>query len=177
MKSRVYRFICALSIMLASSFLIACNSQSTKQAQSGQCPQIRTTEYAPASIAGQVNPLLVNDENVNAGKNLYQDSAAPVACSQCHGEDGDGNGIMASMFEPAPRNFTCSEVVGGLPDGQLFWIIKNGSIGTSMPAFAELTDKQIWQITIYLRSFEIKPATLEKTYSDIKKSGIKQATL
>ena len=163
MKRRVCRYVSALPLLLACGYLVACNSQSTRQAQSGQCPQTRTTEYAPASIAGQINPLLANEENTKAGEKLYQDSAAPVACAQCHGEDGDGNGIMANMFEPAPRNFTCSEVVGGLPDGQLFWIIKNGSIGTSMPAFTKLTDEQIWQLTIYLRSFEIKPEPVKKS--------------
>ena len=158
MKRRVYQPLNALLALFICGFLVACNSQPTQQSQSGQCPQTRTTEYAPASVAGQINPLSRNEENVEAGEKLYQSSASPVACAQCHGEDGDGNGIMASMFEPAPRNFTCSEVVSGLPDGQLYWIIKNGSIGTSMPAFSKLTDKQIWQLTIYLRSFEIKPA-------------------
>jgi mono/diheme cytochrome c family protein len=169
-KSRVFQLKNTLLPLFISGALVACNSQPTQQSQSGQCPQTRTTEYAPASIAGQGNPLSSNEKNVAAGEKLYQSSAAPVACAQCHGEDGDGNGVMANMFEPAPRNFTCSEIVGGLPDGQLFWIIKNGSIGTSMPAFDKLTDEQIWQLTIYLRSFEIKPAT------DVNTSESKQTS-
>ena len=164
-NSRVFQLKNILLPLFVSGALVACNSQPTQQSQTGQCPQTRTTEYAPASIAGQVNPLSNSEKNVAAGEKLYQSSVAPVACAQCHGEDGDGNGVMATMFEPAPRNFTCSEIVGTLPDGQLFWIIKNGSIGTSMPAFNKLTDEQIWQLTIYLRSFEIKPAT------DVNKSS------
>lgn len=158
MKNRDFPTVAILPLLFTCSFLLACNSQPSKQAQSGQCPQERTTEYAPASLASQANPLLASTENITdnikAGEKLYQKAVKPVACVECHGEDGDGNGRMASMFEPAPRNFTCSEIVGTLPDGQLFWIIKNGSIGTSMPAFDNLTDEQIWQITMYLRSFD-----------------------
>ncbi len=162
MKACFFRSIKIFPVLFVYGCLVACNSQPTQQARSGQCPQTRTTEFAPASIAGKVNPLLNNEENREAGEELYQKSAAPVACAECHGEKGGGNGIMAEMFEPAPRNFTCSEVVTDLPDGQFFWIIKNGSIGTSMPAFINLTDKQIWQLTLYLRSFEVKPVPAQK---------------
>jgi len=40
-----------------------------------------------------------------------------------------------------------------LPDGQLFWIIKKGSPGTSMPAFKNLEEEQIWQLIHYLRNY------------------------
>jgi len=159
-KNRDYRPVVILPLLFVSCFLLACNSQPSKQAQSGQCPQERSTEYAPASVSGLANPLLASmdniTDNIKAGEKLYQKAVKPVACIECHGEDGNGNGRMASMFEPAPRNFTCSEIVSGLPDGQLFWVIKNGSTGTSMPAFDKLTDEQIWQITMYLRSFDAK---------------------
>ena len=40
-----------------------------------------------------------------------------------------------------------------ISDGQLFWIIKNGSAGTLMPEFIDLSDKSIWQLIIYIREF------------------------
>jgi mono/diheme cytochrome c family protein len=40
-----------------------------------------------------------------------------------------------------------------IPDGQLFWIIRNGSKGTAMPAFKDLKDEQIWHLILYIRSF------------------------
>ena len=152
-RSRIKSFY-ALPIILASSLLTACNSQPTQQAQDIRCPQDRTTEMAPAASASMLNPLTANKANRDAGEALYHGSAKPLACVECHGEYGDGNGRMAQMFEPAPRDFTCSKLMTDLPDGQFFWIIKNGSIGTSMPAFDNLTDEQIWQLTLYLRSFK-----------------------
>jgi hypothetical protein len=56
------------------------------------------------------------------------------------------------QFDPRPRNFACKETVNGIPDGQLFWIVRNGSPGTSMPRFRDLRDDQILQIVVYLRT-------------------------
>ena len=55
-----------------------------------------------------------------------------------HGDHGDGKGIMANRFAPPPRNFKCAETMRDVPDGQLYWIIKNGSDGTAMPATKSL---------------------------------------
>ena len=43
-----------------------------------------------------------------------------------------------------------------LPDGQLFWIIKNGSPRTGMMAFQGLPDEEIWQLIHYIRSLAHK---------------------
>ncbi|MDH5458255.1 MAG: c-type cytochrome, partial [Nitrospinota bacterium] len=80
----------------------------------------------------------------------------PITCKTCHGEKGDG--IAESGFEstPPPRNFTCAETMEALPDGQLFWIIRNGSPKTSMFAFPSLSDEQVWQLIHYIRQFSQK---------------------
>lgn len=172
MKSRIFRSSYALLIISSSTLLLACNSQPTHQASSGQCPQVRTTEMAPAATASQQNPLALSADNIDAGKKLFQSSAQPLACAECHGESGDGKGRMASMFEPAPRNFTCPDIVSNLPDGQIYWIIKNGSIGTSMPAFDKLTDNQIWQLTLYIRSLEDKASKTEMGSEQSKQASL-----
>ena len=44
-----------------------------------------------------------------------------------------------------------AKTMKNISDGQLFWIIRNGSPGTGMPAFKDLSDKEIWLIVHYLR--------------------------
>lgn len=139
--------------MACSIMLIQACMGSDSRSTAAVCPQTRDTELASAYIAAMKNPLPASENNISAGKALYNDSAEPVACAQCHGKRGDGNGPMASMFNPAPRNFTCAATMRSIPDGQLYWIIKNGSIGTSMPAFSQLSDDDIWQLVLYLRGF------------------------
>jgi len=39
-----------------------------------------------------------------------------------------------------------------ISDGQMFWVVKNGSPDTGMVAYKSLSDKQIWQIILYLRT-------------------------
>jgi mono/diheme cytochrome c family protein len=116
-----------------------------------QCPQPRFTGKAPEPVYSQPNPLATDPAAVAAGRRLYEKDADP-SCQMCHGIKGDGLGPLSSQFDPRPRNFACKQTVNGIPDGQLFWIVRNGSPGTSMPAFGVLRDEQIWQIVLYLRA-------------------------
>jgi Cytochrome c len=116
-----------------------------------QCPQPRFTKKAPDEIYNLRNPLESTPENLKKGKMLYQTRAKPMPCKHCHGSSGDGRGPMARGFDPSPRDFTCTQTINGVPDGQLFWIIKNGSPGTGMLGFRGLKDQQIWQILLYVR--------------------------
>ncbi|MFQ5444095.1 MAG: c-type cytochrome, partial [Nitrospinales bacterium] len=100
---------------------------------SGICPQVRKTRKASRKYYSRKNPLPASEEHWNAGKILYHEKAKPTPCRMCHGIRGNGNGKLAVGMEPPPRNFTCFEMMKELPDGQLFWIIKNGSKGTAMP--------------------------------------------
>lgn len=118
----------------------------------GVCPQPRKTPNAPADFRKMVNPLPASTANVNAGKKLFHETAQPLACKQCHGDKGDGQGPMGAALNPHPRNFTCGETMKDISDGQMYWIIKNGSAGTGMMAFSGMPDDQVWQLIQYLRT-------------------------
>ncbi len=120
----------------------------------GICPQTRTTAQAPNEIESLKNPLESTRENLDRGESLYQRTAEPTACKVCHGPTGNGFGMMAQGLSPMPRNFSCNETMSKITDGQMFWIIKNGSPGTGMPAFKLfLSDEEIWQLILYIRRF------------------------
>lgn len=115
----------------------------------GECPQPRFTGQAPDEYYQRANPLQTTQQNLRAGERLY---LARNGCAVCHGRKGDGKGQLASQFNPPPRNFACARTVKGIPDGQLFWIIRFGSPGTSMPEHPQFTDEQVWQLVLHLRS-------------------------
>ena len=121
-------------------------------APSGVCVQPRKTAKAPDDFLVKTNPLPASAGAIQAGKTLYLKTPQPVACAMCHGEQGDGKGIMGAALVPPPRNFTCGSMMKDIPDGQLFWIIKNGSPGTGMMPFVGLPDDQVWQMIHYVRS-------------------------
>ena len=60
-----------------------------------------------------VNPVATHPDAVAAGSNLYKNN-----CAQCHGADGNGRGSRPAF---APRASPAAT------DGDLFWILKNGS--------------------------------------------------
>ena len=119
---------------------------------SGVCPQPRKTKRAPGKFRKMVDPLPQNAANIKAGEALFQQTAKPLACMNCHGSQGDGQGPMGAALNPPPRNFTCGETMKDISDGQLFWIIKKGSVGTGMMAFSGMPDNQIWQLIQYIRT-------------------------
>ena len=124
----------------------------TGDGPSGVCPQPRKTKRAPGKFRNMTNPLPGDASNIKAGETLFQQTAQPLACMNCHGTKGDGQGPMGAALDPRPRNFACGETMKDISDGQMFWIIKNGSKGTGMIANPGMPDNQIWQLIHYIVS-------------------------
>jgi mono/diheme cytochrome c family protein len=101
------------------------------------------------------NPLPAGEEMIAKGKALYEGKAF---CKTCHGPDGKGLGgdiAPGTLKGPLPRNFTDKKWQTARTDGELFWILKNGSKGTAMAPFIPLvlTEEEAWQVLQYVRSF------------------------
>jgi mono/diheme cytochrome c family protein len=135
---------------------VVAQQEKGQEEPSGICPQPRKTVTAPDEYLKLKNPVETTPQNILAGKTLFYVDAKPTACRVCHGISGDGLGILFHRVDPKPRNFTCIQTMNDLPDGQLFWIIKNGSPGTDMPSFSYLEDDQVWELILFLRSFSKK---------------------
>lgn len=107
------------------------------------------------SARAVTNPLPATAEVLEKGKALFEGKAF---CRACHGVDGKGLGtdLDYSTFKgPLPRNFTDRIWQQARTDGELFWILKNGSPGTDMAPFIPLvlTEEEAWQVLTYVRSF------------------------
>ena len=122
----------------------------------GVCPQPRYTPAAPEKFLKMTNPLSSSYSNILAGKEIFQFEAQPTACKVCHGAVGNGLGPMATGAVPLPRNFTCVENMKDISDGQMFYIITHGSQGSIMPAYRNLSDEQVWQLIIFIRTLAKK---------------------
>ena len=118
-----------------------------------QCPQKRTTPAAPKKYLEFKNPLELTAKRLKKGEVLYMAKAQPMQCLHCHGTRGDGTGELGLQANPRARNFTCMETMKNVSDGQMFWVIKNGIVGTAMPAYSDLADWQIWVLIHYVRQF------------------------
>jgi len=112
-------------------------------------PRVPADKLADARTL--TSPLPDSPDVVEKGKVLYNGKGT---CFNCHGKDGMGNGPAATGLDPAPRNFHHHGFWRHRTEGEIFWVIKNGSPGTSMIGFVgQLTDEEIWAIIQYERSF------------------------
>lgn len=97
------------------------------------------------------SPLPDSPEIVEKGKALYNGKGT---CFNCHGKDGGGNGPVAAQLDPAPRNFQHHGFWRHRTEGEIFWVIKHGSPGTSMIGFGDqLTEEEIWAVIQYEWTF------------------------
>jgi mono/diheme cytochrome c family protein len=100
-------------------------------------------------------PDVGTDAQRESGKQLYL-----KYCSQCHGDNGDGEGYASPHLRPRPRNFTSgkfkvrSTPTGALPTHQdLVNIIRRGMPYTSMPAWPTLSDQDVANLAYFVTSF------------------------
>jgi len=105
-----------------------------------------------------VNPLPATEDMIEKGRELFHGKAF---CVTCHGKDGKGFGDdiePGTLKGPLPRNFTDKEWQAARTDGELLWILKNGSKGTAMAPFIPLilTEQEAWQVLRYVRSFAVE---------------------
>ncbi len=98
------------------------------------------------------NPLPATPEMIEKGKALFEGKAF---CKACHGADGKGLPADLDLKGSLPRNFTDKAWQTARKDGELMWILKNGSPGTDMAPFIPLilTEEEAWQVLLYVRSF------------------------
>jgi mono/diheme cytochrome c family protein len=99
------------------------------------------------------SPITVTPDIIAKGKELYEGKGT---CVNCHGQTGEGDGAGGMLLTPGPRNFTNCKFHKKRNDGELFWVLKNGSPGTGMPALVKggiLTEEEAWSIIAYERTF------------------------
>lgn len=98
------------------------------------------------------NPFSPSPENIEVGKKLFEGKGF---CVTCHGKDGKGLGNIPGLRGKLPRDFTDKKWQAARKDGELFWILKNGSPGTDMAPFIPLvmTKEEAWHVVLYVRSF------------------------
>jgi mono/diheme cytochrome c family protein len=99
-------------------------------------------DAAPARQADTTrNPLAADAAAAAAGGASYERT-----CLSCHGPAGQGDRGPA---------LNTGRFTHGSEDGDLFHAIRAGITGTQMPAFARLSDTEVWQLVSYLRSLTV----------------------
>jgi mono/diheme cytochrome c family protein len=135
MTARVTRPIATLSVCLAILVATLC--------------------AAATRSARAAGPDVGTEAQRESGKKIYARN-----CSQCHGDNGNGEGYAAPHLYPKPRNFTTGKFKvrttpnGALPTHQdLVNIIRRGMPYTSMPAWPDLSDAEVSDLAYFITTF------------------------
>jgi mono/diheme cytochrome c family protein len=104
----------------------------------------------PAEEAAMVNPVRPTAESLGRAKKFYG-----YDCAVCHGANGDGKGELNADSHLHLKDFTDAASLSGATDGELFYIIKNGTNGMPPEGDRAKTD-ELWNMVIVVRSFANK---------------------
>ena len=117
-----------------------------------------------ATFSIEINKTPVTPVSLTNGKKIFENN-----CSVCHGLKGNGDGPMASQFDPSPAVLSDPKLTGDTNSTAYdnFEVINVGIANTAMIAWAGiLSETQIWDVTYYLRTFsnanlQLPPVNLE----------------
>lgn len=101
-----------------------------------------------AEVAGVElkNPLEKNELNLAEGQVLYA-----RFCSPCHGEQGDGQGLVGQKFKGVP-SYSAGRVAS-LPEGHIYHVITNGR-GRMLPHGSQVNPTERWKIVMYVQQLQ-----------------------
>ncbi|MBK6795403.1 MAG: c-type cytochrome [Acidobacteria bacterium] len=78
-------------------------------------------------------------------------------CARCHGDKGDGHGMIAIYLDPYPRDLTKAGFMNSKTEDRLMKSIREGVAGTSMPAWGRvINDDQMRQVFNYIQTTYVK---------------------
>ena len=111
----------------------------------------RVPEEILERVQEDENPYPATPERIEAGKEIYFGKGL---CVTCHSNDGKGVRIPGH----SPRDFTNVKWQNIRTDGELMWVLRNGSPGTGMPVRIGkvMSEEEGWNVIHYIRTFADK---------------------
>jgi len=106
------------------------------------------------------------------GAALYQ-----AQCASCHGATGAGDGTLAAKLEPKPIAFTDEERARSRSLMALYQVISQGVEGTSMPAFASLSEHDRWSLAFHVGTLAFKDTDIAAGESAFAQNKAASATI
>ena len=141
MMMRIFSLKGVAGLALGSLVLLSLSSMGLAQTKSGGADK------------GPKNPVKSSPQSIEAGQTIYKANCVP-----CHGAGGKGDGPVAANLTVKPSDLTSTNLKHGSTDGEIFTNIKNGiPPDLKMKAFGnKLSDTDIWNVVIYIRSLQKK---------------------
>ena len=92
----------------------------------------------PDADRQKINPYAGQNDAIAAGNRIFLDK-----CAKCHGDDGTGRKKKPSLRTDRIQKAT---------DGEIFWLLKNGSLKHGMPSWSAMPEPMRWQVVTFVKS-------------------------
>ena len=94
------------------------------------------------------NPYPASPERIETGRKIYFGKGL---CVTCHSKNGKGVRLPGH----SPRDFTELKWQELRTDGEMMWILRNGSPGTGMPVRVGkvISEEEGWNVIHFIRTF------------------------
>lgn len=140
-----------VTILLTSTTVRSTNSPNRPAQQAADITVPRVPMEFLTMAKTLTNPVEPTPENLARGKKIFTSTGA---CYTCHGIEGKGDGEAGVGLFPPPRNFTDPKFHGLRTDGELYWVVRHGSPGTSMFAYAPqiISEEDAWYAVSYVQT-------------------------
>lgn len=140
-----------LAMLVATAFSVNVGSAAEKDPLAPRVP----ADQMSAAKAWK-NPQKATPENIAKGKEIFTGKGT---CFTCHGNEGRGDGPAGAALDPAPRNFHNPKFPTAKTEGEMAWVIKNGSPGTGMISYVPgvISEDEMALVILYERSLATQP--------------------
>ena len=159
-------FVVGICLLLLAGYLFATRGGIFMGTKGGPLPmeQSLMNKALDTSIgrnSEDESPLPADETNLLAGAHVYQQN-----CAGCHGRLDQPASAIAKRFYPnVPQLLPPGKGVTDDPVGATHWVVKNGIRFSAMPSFeVKLTNDEIWQVSLFLRSADKLPPTVQEAF-------------
>jgi mono/diheme cytochrome c family protein len=101
-----------------------------------------------AGAGAPTNPVTADDVSIERGSELFH-----INCVPCHGEKGNGDGVIGTFFTNKPADLT-SPAIQQLSDGAIFLVISNGVAGRMPPLNENFNIRERWDLVNFVRTLQ-----------------------
>jgi mono/diheme cytochrome c family protein len=144
----LFLFAATTILLTACSFSLA--GDVTPPPGSDQQIELQPTQSVSLNA---IYPILPPDL-VN-GASIYNQE-----CAQCHGTQGLGDGPQSSQLPVPPDALGLAEIARQFTPAEWYTMVTQGNMEKYMPAFANLTDRQRWDVVAYAMSLSVPESSV-----------------
>jgi mono/diheme cytochrome c family protein len=150
------KFVGFILLFTSSIILSACSFSLAADITPPPGSELPAVQQATQSVAtSPVYPIVPPD--LATGAKIYTQE-----CSQCHGTQGMGDGPQAAQLSVPVATLGLSDFARLYSPAEWYTIVTRGNMEKFMPAFANLTDRQRWDVVAYAISLSAPQALINQ---------------